>query len=70
MRRRQFPVKREHPMALLADTQDVSVIYLLVDDPMKYHAFSIARIEPGMDRKTFFAKLAAPLGKGLRRLVT
>jgi len=57
-------------MALLADAQDVSVIYLLVDDPMKYHAFSIARIEPGMDRKTFFAKLAAPLGKGLRRLVT
>ena len=62
-------VKKEHPKAMLADPNDVNVIYLLLDDPMKVYEFSIARFMPGIDRKVFLAKLGAPLRKGLRPLL-
>jgi formate dehydrogenase iron-sulfur subunit len=63
-------VKMEHPKAMLADAADVNVIYLLMDDPKKYHEFSVARFTPGLDRKAFLAKLGAPLRKSVRSLWT
>lgn len=64
--RRLARVKMEHPNAMLADAADVNTIYLLMDDPMKYHRFSIARHQPGLNRKAFLARLTAPLRKGVR----
>ncbi|BBO75690.1 formate dehydrogenase 2 subunit beta (cytochrome c-553) [Desulfosarcina widdelii] len=62
-------VKKEHPKAMLADPDDVNVIYLLVDDPTKYYEFSVAQFIPGLDRKAFLAKLGSPLRKGVRSLL-
>ncbi len=62
-------VKKEHPNAMLADPDDVNVIYLLIDDPMKYYEFSVAQFIPGLDRKAFLAKLGSPLRKGVRSLL-
>jgi formate dehydrogenase iron-sulfur subunit len=56
-------VKQEHPKAMLAEPDDVNVIYLLLDDPMKVYAFSVAQFKPGIDRKAFLARLCAPLRK-------
>ncbi|WP_319521768.1 4Fe-4S dicluster domain-containing protein [uncultured Desulfosarcina sp.] len=68
-RTRLARVKKEHPNAMLADPDDVNVIYLLVDDPMKYYEFSVAQFIPGLDRKAFLAKLGSPLRKGVRSLL-
>ena len=58
--------RKEYPKAMLADADDVNVIYLLPDDPMKVYEFSVAKFSPGIDRKVFLARLGAPLKKGLR----
>ena len=68
-RTRLARVKKEHPNAMLADPDDVNVIYLLVDDPMKYYEFSVAQFIPGLDRKAFLAKLGSPLRRGVRSLL-
>lgn len=56
-------VKKTFPKAMLADPDIVSVIYLLTDDPKKYHKFSVARNDTGMNRKMFLAQLLAPVRK-------
>lgn len=61
-------VKKDHPKAMLADSADVNVIYLLIDAPLKYHQFSVARAPSGLDRKAFLVKLASPLRKSIRPL--
>ena len=63
-------VKKEHPRARLVDTEDVNVIYLLMDAAEKYYAFSAARFRPGLDRKAFLARLGAPLRKSVRAMLT
>ena len=63
-------VKKEHPNAMLADPADVNVIYLLMDDPMKYHDYAVAMFRPGLDRKAFLAKLGAPLRNSIRSIWT
>ncbi|MGE4298027.1 MAG: 4Fe-4S dicluster domain-containing protein [Desulfovibrionaceae bacterium] len=55
--------KREFPKAMLADAADVSVIFLLIDEPKNYHEFSVAGAEGVMGRKQFLAGLASPLRK-------
>jgi formate dehydrogenase iron-sulfur subunit len=60
-RKRLKQVSTEFPKAMLADSDSVNVIYLLLDDPMKYHQFSVAGNQSDMDRKDFLAKLWAPL---------
>jgi len=62
-------VQKEFPMAFLADSDSVNVIYLLVDDPMKYHQFSVAGIRKDMDRKQFLAKLSGPILRPTRAAV-
>ena len=54
-------VQKEHPKAILADAEQVNAIYLLMDDPEKYHTFSVARHAPELSRKAFLAKLGAPV---------
>jgi len=39
---------------MLADPDIVNVIYLLTDEPNKYHKFCVARNDSGIDRKMFW----------------
>jgi len=55
-------VKKRFPNAMLADPDDVMVIYLLTDAPENYHSFAVAAAPQSiMDRKRFLAKLARPV---------
>jgi formate dehydrogenase iron-sulfur subunit len=67
--KRLASVKKAHPKAMLADPDDVNVIYLLMDHPAMYHEFSVARYTPGLDRKAFLAQLGSPLRKSVRSLL-
>lgn len=59
--------KKTFPKAMLADAQDVSVIFLLTDEPANYHEYSVAQATPsGIGRKQFLAGLAKPF----RRVLT
>jgi formate dehydrogenase iron-sulfur subunit len=62
-------VRKEHPQALLADADDVNVIYLLIDEPKNYHKHSVAQREQDMDRKLFLARLGGPLRRGVGALL-
>jgi len=63
--RRLAAARTEHPTALLADPDEVNVIYLLIDEPKHYHKYSVARNQSDMDRKVFLARLGRPLRRGL-----
>lgn len=59
--KRLAEVKKAHPRAMLADAESVNVIFLLMDDPMKFHEYSVAALpERLLDRKSFLARLALP----------
>ncbi|AMK11929.1 4Fe-4S dicluster domain-containing protein [Pseudodesulfovibrio indicus] len=55
-------LKKQWPKAMLADPEDVNVIYLLTDDPANYHEFAVAEAKIGgpMSKKQFLATLARP----------
>ncbi|MCL5422853.1 MAG: formate dehydrogenase [Nitrospirae bacterium] len=42
--------KRLHKKAMLTDPEDVRAIFLLVDDPMKYHKFAVAEKPIGVKK--------------------
>jgi formate dehydrogenase iron-sulfur subunit len=55
-------MKARYPKAVLADPADVLVIYLMTDDPKKFHSHSVAEAREGkIDRKDFLATLAKPV---------
>lgn len=57
-------VKKRHPKAMLADPDDVLVVFLLEDDPAQYHEFAVAEAKPGLGpltRKQLFANLVRPV---------
>jgi formate dehydrogenase iron-sulfur subunit len=64
-KQRLAAVRKEYPKALLADADDVSVIYLLIDEPANYYKFSVAQKNQEMDRKIFLARLGWPLRKSV-----
>jgi len=64
-RQRLEAVRREFPDAMLADPDDVGVIYLLTDAPNHYHEHAVAGRDPVMDRKVFLARLGEPLRRSL-----
>jgi formate dehydrogenase iron-sulfur subunit len=47
--------------AMLANADDIRTIYLLVDDPKKYHKFAIAENDIGITRKMALKRLFRPL---------
>lgn len=54
--------KKTHPKAMLADAQDVNVIFLLIDEPKNYWEYSVADLTPELlGRKRFLAELTRPL---------
>jgi formate dehydrogenase iron-sulfur subunit len=46
---------------MLANADDVRTIYLLVDDPKKYHKFAVAENTIGITRKVALKRLLSPL---------
>ncbi len=59
--KRLAEVKPHYKDALLANPDDVRVIYLLVDDPKKYHKFAVAENTIGITRKMALKRLFQPL---------
>ncbi|WP_207262211.1 4Fe-4S dicluster domain-containing protein [Desulfovibrio sp. Huiquan2017] len=54
-------LKKKWPKAMLADPDDVNVIYLLIDEPVNYHDHAVAEADIGpMSKKQFLATLARP----------
>jgi formate dehydrogenase iron-sulfur subunit len=47
--------------AMLANADDIRTIYLLVDDPKKYHKFAVAENDIGITRKMALKRLFRPL---------
>lgn len=62
-------LRKEYPQALLADADDVGVIYLLIDAPKHYHKHSVAQKSQDLDRKLFLAKLGSPLRRSVEALL-
>ncbi len=69
-KQRLAAVLKEHPEAVLTGAEDSRVIYLLMDDPKKYHEYAAAHVTHGLDRKAFLARLGSPVRKGLRALLS
>jgi len=53
-------VKKTYNDALLADANDVRAIYLLIDDPKKYHKYAVAGNTIGITRKVAMRHLLQP----------
>jgi formate dehydrogenase iron-sulfur subunit len=54
-------VKGIYKDAMLANPDDIRTIYLLIDDPKKYHKFAVAQNEIGITRKMALRRLFRPL---------
>jgi formate dehydrogenase iron-sulfur subunit len=61
-------VKKAYQDAMLANPDDVRTIYLLVDDPKKYHKFAVAENTIGITRKMALKRLFQPLSD-LRHMI-
>jgi formate dehydrogenase iron-sulfur subunit len=61
-------VKNLYKEAMLANADDVRAIYLLVDDPKKYHKFAVAANTIGITRKVALKRLLSPL-RSLNRMI-
>jgi formate dehydrogenase iron-sulfur subunit len=61
-------VKSLYKDAMLANPDDVRVIFLLVDDPKRYHKFAVAENTIGITRKMALKRLFKPL-RSLDRMI-
>jgi formate dehydrogenase iron-sulfur subunit len=61
-------VKRTYKDAMLANPDDIRVIFLLVDDPKKYHKFAVAENDIGITRKVALRRLFSPL-RSMSRMI-
>jgi len=59
--KRLAEVKTTYKDAMLANPDDVRVIFLLVDDPKKYHKYAVAENMIGITRKMAFKRILRPL---------
>jgi formate dehydrogenase iron-sulfur subunit len=59
--KRLAEVKKVYKGAMLANPDDVRGIFLLVDDPKKYHKFAVAENTVGITRKMALKRLFQPL---------
>lgn len=50
----------DYPDAQILDVDMVRTIYLVVDEPQKYHPHAVAGVQPGIDRKQAIRKLVRP----------
>jgi formate dehydrogenase iron-sulfur subunit len=61
-------LKTKYPKAQLIDADQVRVIYLVTDDPRKYHKNAVAGMRPVIDEKNG-SKLARPLERVLKSVL-
>jgi formate dehydrogenase iron-sulfur subunit len=61
--KRLAEVKGQYKEAMLANVDDVRVIYLLIDDPKRYHKFAVAENMVGITRKMAIKRLLQPLDR-------
>lgn len=54
-------VKAKFKDAMLANPDDVRAIYLLIDDPKKYHKFAVAESTIGITRKLALKRILSPV---------
>jgi formate dehydrogenase iron-sulfur subunit len=66
--KRLAEVKKTHPKAVLVDPEDVSVIFLLLDEPNKYHKFAQSQGFEDLSRKQFLAQIFAPITRPVQRM--
>src|SRR4030042_2131295 len=66
--KRLAEVKGTYKDAMLAHPEDVRVIFLLVDDPKKYHKTAVAENTIGITRKVALNRLFQPL-RDLRHMI-
>lgn len=59
--KRLAEVKNKFKDAMLANPDDVRTIYLLVDDPKKYHKYAVAEATGGITRKLALKRILKPL---------
>jgi formate dehydrogenase iron-sulfur subunit len=59
--KRLAEVKGKYKDASLANPDDVRVIFLLADDPKKYHKFAVAENTIGITRKMALKRLFHPI---------
>jgi len=61
--KRLAEVQSRYKEAMLANAGDVRAIYLLVDDPERYHKFAVADNTIGITRKVALRRLFQPLSR-------
>ncbi|OGP74006.1 MAG: formate dehydrogenase [Deltaproteobacteria bacterium RBG_16_49_23] len=59
--KRLAEAKGVYKNAILTDPNDIRAIYLLVDDPKKYHKFAVAENTIGITRKVALKRILKPL---------
>ena len=59
--KRLAEVRKQYKDAILANPEDVRVIFLLADDPKMYHKFAVAENTIGITRKVALRRLFRPL---------
>lgn len=62
-------VKAKYPKAQLLNPDEVRVIYLVVDDPIKYHKNAVASSAPAKDKLIARRGLFSPAGNLIRSLM-
>jgi formate dehydrogenase iron-sulfur subunit len=66
--RRLAEVQTRQKEAMLANAGDVRVIYLLADDPKRYHKFAVAENTIGVTRKVALRRFLRPLTRFAERM--
>lgn len=66
--KRLAEVKPKYKEAMLANPDDIRVIYLLVDDPKKYYKFAVADNTIGITRKMALKRIFQPI-TSLRHMI-
>jgi formate dehydrogenase iron-sulfur subunit len=66
--KRLAEVQGRYPDAMLTNAGDVRTIYLLVDDPERYHKFAVAENTIGISRKLALKRLLSPISS-FRQLI-
>jgi formate dehydrogenase iron-sulfur subunit len=67
--KRLAEAKKTYPKAMLADADSVNTIFLLIDEPQKYHKFAVAALSDGLNRKQFLADIFKPLRRPIQRVI-
>jgi formate dehydrogenase iron-sulfur subunit len=66
-KKRLAEAKKKHRKAQLLDVDETRTIFLVADDPMKYHEFAVAKAGSfDMDRKMALKKMIRPIANILR----